>query len=148
MKFSTYIKKHRTAAGLTQLELAERAHLSLNVIGFIERGRHPVAREHFEILATVIPGVTIDGLKKCTFKGKKYRNPKNRESCWFFEQEERFARLRILDGNWYIGPVYFYRDHAEECESEKLRRINKRNCRRIGGVWYVDINGLQIALVD
>lgn len=76
---------------------------------------------------------------------KKHRPKKE---PWFFEQKNRFARLTTRDGNWYIGPVYFQRNHAEVCESEKLRRINKRNCRRIGDVWYVDINGLQIALVD
>ena len=148
MKFSTYIKKHRKDAGITQAQLAERARLSYSLIRMIETDTHPVLRQNFEIFANVLPGVTIEGLKSCTFSPRRTKNPKNRDATWFFEQEERFARLTTQDGNWYIGPVYFYRDHAEECESEKLRRINKRNCRRIGGVWYADIDGLQIALVD
>jgi transcriptional regulator with XRE-family HTH domain len=48
--FASLLRRHRTAAGLTQEELAERAHLSVKAIGALERGDRRAPRRDTVIL--------------------------------------------------------------------------------------------------
>jgi branched-chain amino acid transport system substrate-binding protein len=53
--FASLLRRHRQAAGLTQEELAERAHLSKEAIGALERGARRVPRkETFDLLAEAL----------------------------------------------------------------------------------------------
>jgi tetratricopeptide (TPR) repeat protein len=54
-RFGAVLRRHRTAAGLTQEELAERAGLSVDAIGSLERGaRRAPHQETVELLDTLI----------------------------------------------------------------------------------------------
>jgi branched-chain amino acid transport system substrate-binding protein len=53
--FSSLLRRYRQAAGLTQEALAERAHLSVQAIGALERGvRQAPHRQTFELLAQAL----------------------------------------------------------------------------------------------
>lgn len=55
MSFGQLLRRHRKAAGLTQEELAERAHLSVRAISDLERGQRTVPqRETVELLARAL----------------------------------------------------------------------------------------------
>lgn len=53
-EFGVQVKHHRKRRGLTQQELAERAKLSLEMIGRIERGTAAPSLESIEVLSDVL----------------------------------------------------------------------------------------------
>jgi transcriptional regulator with XRE-family HTH domain len=64
--FGLLLRRHRAAAGLTQQELAERAHLSADAVSALERGVN--RRPHQDTLALLAAALALAGAERAAFE--------------------------------------------------------------------------------
>jgi tetratricopeptide (TPR) repeat protein len=71
--FGEVLRRYRRAAGLTQEELAERAHLSARAISDLERGRYHVPRR--DSLALLVQALQLDDQDRAVLQAAARRSP-------------------------------------------------------------------------
>lgn len=91
------IRKYRLAKGLRQEDLAERADLSANYIGMIERGEKVPSLESFINIVNVL-GVSSDMiLTDVLYKGYKVKNSLLDDKIEKLSEEDRNKIYDVID---------------------------------------------------
>src|SRR6185437_9243992 len=70
--FGMMLKRYRLAAGLTQEELAERAHLSVRAVSALEQGVNHAPRK--ETVALLTEALALDSMARAAFAGAAHRH--------------------------------------------------------------------------
>jgi transcriptional regulator with XRE-family HTH domain len=66
LSFGDLLRRYRLAAGLTQEDLAERAHLSIDAIGTLERGARQTPRK--DTVALLVAALGLAGQERAAFE--------------------------------------------------------------------------------
>lgn len=126
MTFAQKLREARTAAGLTQKELAFRSHLALRTIANYELGEHlPKKEETYEALAGAL-GVTPESLKDDNSDfvirdEKKYRGKGHKQA----EELVRSFRVAAAGGELDDDDLEFIKDAVMQTYRD-AKRYNQR----------------------